>query len=198
MKLRKILLLSLGMALCAGGGVGAALAATTSTPDSAVSSGEFDKAVYLYWGHNENSVSIESMTTLQPTVPAYRHLVVSPQTSKSVTGYVDVTFVLGEVEVEGKTAVSTGVTVSVYALTSESAITDENYVSLISGDPVVTLTNASAETKTGKASIQISSDSAVHETVQHYAIKVVYSGEQLGANEKLSARLDISQTYRAS
>ena len=194
MKLSKILILSLGMALCAGGAVGTAFAAISKASATSNSSAAYDKAIYLYWGHESDTASLADMETLATNVPQYRHLVVSPQSSKSVSGTVTVSFTLGTIAVAEKTAVSKGITVSVYEITPDNEFTEDTIASYISGDPECVVTTAQP---TGQASFTVSTDDAVHETVQHYAIKVVFDGSKMGADEELSAKLTISQDFAA-
>ena len=112
MKTTKVLLLSLGMALCVGGGIGAAVAITRQAAGNTGSSA-FDKAVNLYWEAGEASTTLTDMESLSVNVPQYRYLTVSPKSSASVSGNVKLTFTLAEATVEEKTAVLKGLTVSV-------------------------------------------------------------------------------------
>lgn len=194
MKLSKILILSLGMALCAGGAIGTAVAEISKAPATSNSSAVYDKAIYLYWGHESDTASLADMETLSTNVPQYRHLVVSPQSSKSVSGNVTVTFTLGTIAVQGKTAVSKGISVSVYEITPDNNFTEETIASYISGDPECVVTTAQPS---GTAQFAIATSTEVHETVQHYAIKVVYDGSKMGDGEELSAKLTISQDFAA-
>ena len=200
MKKTKIVLLSIGMALCAAGGIGTALAAVTKNSSSSSGTSVYDKAVVLYWD-SESQTKPARLTDIDGFVdgaPQYRHLIVSPKTSKSVSGTVSVNFTLSKVAVVGKTATVEGLTISVYELTSEGAITDENYVSLVgTGTLKTTLVGDDTEDATGSATFTVSTSSEVHETTKHYAIKVEYDDSGLGQNQKLSGQVTINQTFIA-
>lgn len=195
MKLSKILILSLGMALCAAGGVGTALAAVSKSSASSSSSAKYDSAIFLYWGHESSSATLQDMDELVDNVAQYRHLVVSPKSSKALTGTVSVNFELKTVAVEGKTAVLTGLSVKVYEVSSAQAITDENVGSLVNEDNLKC--SLSPSQTTGSATFTISAGEAAHETVKDYAIKVVYDGTPVASTEKLSAELTINQSFAA-
>ena len=195
MKLSKILILSLGMALCAAGGVGTALAAVSKSSASSSSSAKYDSAIFLYWGHESSSATLQDMDELVDNVAQYRHLVVSPKSSKALTGTVSVNFELKTVAVEGKTAVLTGLSVKVYEVSSAEAITDENVGSLVNEDNLKC--SLSPSQTTGSATFTISAGEAAHETVKDYAIKVVYDGTPVASTEKLSAELTINQSFAA-
>ena len=197
MKKIKVLLLSLGMALCAGGAIGTAFAAVSKTSASSNSAAFYDKAVVLYWESDTPSkpATLTDMQNLETDVAQYRHLIVSPKSSKSVTGTVTVNFTLATAEVAGKTAVLSGLSVKVYEITSENEITEENFASLVPAGTLKCTMDASH--LTGSASFAIASDSAVHETVKHYAIEVVYDGTQIQSTEKLAGQLTIRQEFAA-
>ena len=138
------------------------------------------------------------MDELQSGVAQYRHLVVSPKSSKSVTGTVSVNFTLSTVTEglpAGKTATLAGLTVKVYEVSSESTITDENVGLLVpSGTLKCTMDSTHL---TGSATFTVSTGADVHETVKHYAIEVNFDDSGLGQNDKLSGQLTINQTFNA-
>lgn len=188
MKKSKVLLLSLGMALCVGGGVGAAVAITRQAAGNTGSSA-FDKAVNLYWEAGHTSTTLTDMESLSVNVPQYRYLTVSPKSSASVSGNVELGFTLAEATGTEKTAVLTGLTVSVYK--TASLATDATVDGLIDGvtpEPVLTAT-----TKTGTTSFAAKAASA--DAVAYYAIKVVYDGSQIDADKQLGATLTIAQSF---
>lgn len=188
MKKSKVLLLSLGMALCVGGGIGAAVAITRQAAGNTGSSA-FDKAVNLYWGAGSSSIELADMESLSVNVPQYRYLTVSPKSSASVSGNVELGFTLAKATGTEKTAVLTGLTVSVYK--TASLATDDTIVALIEGvtpEPVL-----NATTLTGSTSFAAKSGSA--DAVAYYAIKVVYDGSQIAATEQLGASLTIAQSF---
>ena len=204
MKKTKIILLSLGMALCAAGGIGTALAAVSKTPAGSTSSANFDKAVVLYWDSDTATqpARLSSIDSMTDGVSQYRHLIVSPKATKSVSGTVHVNFLLEKVAVEGKTATIAGLTIRVYELSSESAITDDNYVDLVAtGTLKTTLVgddSAEATTNSGEATFTVSTEqTSVYETVKHYAIKVDYDSSGLTQTQKLSGQVRISQSFSA-
>ena len=202
MKLSKILILSLGMALCAAGGVGTALAAITRTPASSGGSGAFDKAIYLYWDSESGSsasITGNDMTTLQTDVAQYRHLVVSPKSSKSVAGTVTVHFALSTAaNTQGKTSVMRGLTINVYPISAAPASENAaDYVTAIGSTAAACTITCEEGHTTGDAAFTVSAGEAAHETVQHYAIKVVYDGSQILSTEKLSAQLTMTQSFGA-
>lgn len=188
MKTSKVLLLSLGMALCVGGGVGAAVAITRQAAGNTGSSA-FDKAVNLYWEAGETSTTLTDMESLSVNVPQYRYLTVSPKSSASVSGNVKLTFTLAEATVEEKTAVLKGLTVSVYK--TASLATDATVADLIDGVDAEPVLNAT--TKTGTTSFAAKASNA--DAVAYYAIEVVYDGSQIGATEQLAASLTIAQSF---
>ena len=200
MKKTKIILLSLGMALCAGGAIGTALAAVTKNPASSSSTASYDKAVVLYWD-SDSATKPARLTDMDEVVagtPQYRHLIVSPKTSKSVSGTVSVNFTLSKVAVVGKTATVEGLTIRVYELSSAGSITDDNYISLVDTDNLkTTLIGNDSTDATGSATFTVSTSSEVHETTKHYAIEVDYNDSGLGQNEKLSGQVTINQTFIA-
>ncbi|MBQ0009132.1 MAG: hypothetical protein KBS97_02535 [Firmicutes bacterium] len=188
MKTTKVLLLSLGMALCVGGGIGAAVAITRQAAGNTGSSA-FDKAVNLYWVEGSSSIELGDMETLSVNVPQYRYLTVSPKSSASVSGNVELGFTLAEATIAEKTAVLKGLTVSVYK--TAFLATDATVASLIDGKTPEPVLNAT--TKTGTTSFAAKADSA--DAVAYYAIQVVYDGSQIGATEQLAATLTIAQSF---
>ena len=195
MKLTKILILSLGMALCAAGGVGTALATVSKTKAESTSTASYDKAIYLYWDHeSEASAALSNMASVTEDAQ-YRYLEVSPKSSKSVAGTVTVGFTLAAEDsgvAEGKTATTKGITVNVYEIDNEATSSDfETYVS--TGTIKCTLTGPSV--LTGSATFSIVAGSSVQETVKKYAIEVSWAPAGVLATEQVSATLSISQSF---
>ena len=189
MKTSKVLLLSLGMALCVGGGVGAAVAITRQQAGN-TGSGDFDKAISLCWGSKSSTVDLADMTTLSVGVAQYRYLAVTPESSKSVAGNVTLSFTLAPAAATNDIA---GITVSVYK--TASLATDADVESLISGvtaEPV--LTKAAS---TGSTSFAVAAGEATHETNAYYAIKVVYDGSQQETGKTVGGSLTIAQSFAA-
>lgn len=191
MKKTKVLLLSLGMALCVGGGVGAAAAITRQAAGN-TGEGDFDKAINLYWGSESSTATLADMEELQVNVPQYRYLSVTPKSSKTIEGTVTVNFTLAKAtDSDGKSYDIAGLVVKVYQ--TESLATDATVESLISNDNLkVTVTKANPS---GDATFTVSSAEAVHETNAYYAIQVVYDGSQQEADKTLGGSLSISQSF---
>lgn len=194
MKLRRILILSLGMALCAAGGVGTALAAVSKHSSSANSAAKYDKAVYLYWDSQSTTSANLDELELDSTHAQYNYLVVSPRSSATAEGRVTVKFELKTPTAalpSGKEATTKGITVKVYSLANDA--TSENYVSKIDdGNLECTVTNADA---IGYARFDVDPGEGVHETVQRYAIEVTYAPGGAGAGQEVAAVLEMSQTF---
>ncbi|MCQ2815067.1 MAG: hypothetical protein MJ227_02095 [Bacilli bacterium] len=191
MKKFKKILLVFGMALCLGGGVGAAVAAVTSTPATGSGTGNFDQAINLRWEQGQASTTLVAMPDLKVNEPKYRYLTVSPEATSAVAGTVKLTFTLavGEVETE-KTATIKGLTVAVYE-TTELA-TDETVKNLIKDvDPKFTL---GGEKLTDTISITVEAGKATPQSF--YAMEVTYdgTGEQ---GKVLAGKLTISQSFVA-
>lgn len=180
------------MALCLLGGVGSTLALTRSGAAATGTPGAFDKAIYLYWGHEETAVTIASVQNLQPSVAQYRGLTVSPQSTKSLTGNVQLTFTLAASE--GNHHIK-GLAINVYPL--EAALDEENAATQI-GETFAAAT-LNEDHLTQQINIGISSSGAAHETVKYYAIKVTWSGanDSEHTDYTLDASLTISQSFVA-
>lgn len=191
MKKTKVLLLSLGMALCIGGGIGSAFAITRTAAGN-TGTGDFDKAINLYWGSKQSTATLTDMDELSVDVAQYRYLSVTPESSKSVTGTVTVSFTLAKAaDNEQKSYDIEGITVKVFETTSLA--TDETVAELIAGkEAKTTITKLSP---TGSASFAVSSSTAVHETNAYYAIQVVYDGSQQPAGKELGGQLTIVQSF---
>ena len=180
------------MALCLLGGVGSTLALTRSGAAATGNPGAFDKAIYLYWGHEETSVTIAPVQNLQPSVAQYRGLTVSPQSTKSLTGNVQLTFALAASE--GNHHIK-GLAINVYPL--EAALDEENAETQIGSTFAAATLNEANPTQL--INIGISSSGATHETVKYYAIKVTWSGvnDPEHTDYTLDASLTISQSFVA-
>lgn len=179
------------MALCLLGGVGSTLALTRSGASATGTPGAFDKAVYLYWGHEESSVEIADVENLAAGVAQYRGLTVSPQSSQSLTGNVQIRFTLAPSEGHH----IKGLTVSVYKI--DAAFDAENVATQIQGksaSPILNESNLSGVTNLG-----ISAGSGVHETTAYYAIAINWTGANDAEHPAytLDASLTISQSFVA-
>ena len=183
------------MAICLLGGVGSTLALTRSGASVSGNPGAFDQAVYLGWGDNETSVTINNVENLGAgeANAQYRGLTVGPETSKSVEGTVRLTFTLAASE--GNHHIN-GLTISVYEI--DDAFDAENVATQINGkvaSPVL-----DAEHLTGTADLEIEADAEFHRTTAYYAIKVLWSGANDTENPTytLDASLTISQSFIAA
>ena len=178
------------MACCLVGGVGSALALSRTGSGATGSTGAFDEAVYLYWGHESSTATISNVENLSAGVAQYRGLTVSPKSSKSVAGNVQLTFTLAAT---AGTHHIEGLTVSVYKI--DAAFDAENVATQIGGKvaaPVLTKNNLS-----GVTNLAVAADSVVHETVGYYAIEVSWTGANDGEHPSytLDASITISQAF---
>lgn len=180
------------MAICLLGGVGSTLALTRTGASATGQPGAFDKAVYLYWGHEQTEVTLPNVENLQQGVTQYLGLTVSPQTSKSVTGNVQLTFALAASEGEHHIK---GLTVSVYKI--DAAFDAENVATQIQGKSASPILNE--EHLSGVTNIGISSAGAAHETVAYYAIAVNWTGANDSEHPSytLDGSVTISQEFVA-
>ncbi len=174
------------------GGVGSALALTRTGAAGAGTPGAFDGAVYLYWGHESTTATINNVEDLAAGVAQYRGLVVSPKSTKSVSGNVQLTFTLAPSA--GNHHVK-GLSVSVYKI--DAAFDAGNVETQIDGkvaEPVL-----DAEHLTGTTNLAVTVSENVHETVGYYAIKVLWTGANDGEHPSytLDAGITISQTFVA-
>ena len=178
------------MAVSLVGGVGSAFALTRTGASVAGRSGAFDGAVYLYWGHESSTATISNVEELSAGVAQYRGLEVSPQSSKSVSGNVRLTFTLAPTA--GNYHIK-GLTVSVYKIDAAfDAGAVETQIAEKVASPVLNESNL-----TGTTDLPVSTSSGVHETVGHYAIKVVWTGANDGEHPlyTLDASITISQSF---
>ncbi len=157
----------MGVALV--GGVGSALALTRTGANAAGNTGAFDQAVYLYWGHESTTASIQNVQDLSAGTPQYRGLTVSPKSTKSVAGNVRLTFTLapstGNYHIKG-------LTVSVYKIDEAfNAGTVETQIAEKVASPVL-----DEEHLTGTTDLAITTNANAHETIGYYAIKVAWTG----------------------
>ena len=180
------------MAICLLGGVGSTLALTRTGASATGTPGAFDKAVYLYWGHEATTAEIADVENLQPSIAQYRYLEVSPQSTKTVAGNVTLTFTLAQTA--GNHHLQ-GLTISVYK--TASLATDETVAGLINGvsaAPVLTAANLS-----GTTSFAVAAAENAHETKAYYAIAINWSGANDAEHEEytLSGSLTIAQAFAA-
>ena len=180
------------MAICLLGGVGSTLALTRSGASVTGNPGAFDKAIYLYWGHEESSVELPNVENLQPSQPQYVGLTVSPKSSKSVAGNVKLDFTLAASEGEHHIK---GLTVSVYKIDAE--LNQATAAAQIEGKEAAPVLDE--DHLTGNTTFAVAAGEAVHETVAYYAIAVNWSGAQdlEHSTYSLDASITISQQFVA-
>ena len=177
------------MALSLVGGVGSAFALTRTSANAAGRPGAFDGAAYLYWGHEQSSATIDPVQDLSNDEAQYRGLTVSPQTTKSLAGNVELTFTLSATAGHH----IKGLTVSVYKIdTAFNEATVETQINGKVAEPVLNESNL-----TGTTNLAVSKDDTAHETVGYYAIKVEWTGANDGENPgyTLDGKITVSQTF---
>ena len=180
------------MALSAAGTVGGALALTRNSATGSGTAGNFDKAIYLYWGNQETTASLDDVNDLSAGVAQYRYLSVMPKSSKSVSGTVTLTFTLAS---GGANTHMEGLTVNVYK--TDALANDSTVAAAIDGksaSPVLTKSNLS-----GTISFSVATSESIHVTDAYYAIEVVWSGSNDAEHPtyELGASLTISQAFAA-
>lgn len=178
------------MACCLVGGAGSALALSRSGVDATGTAGAFDSAVYLYWGHESSSTTIAPVEDLAAGATQYRGLTVSPKSSKSVAGNVQISFTLAAT---GATNHLKGLTVSVYTI--DAAFDEEHVEEQI--DEKVASPVLDEGHLTGSVNLAIATNASVHETVGYYAIAVAWTGANDGEHPTytLDATLTIAQAF---
>lgn len=194
MKKSKVLLLSLGMALCVGGGVGAAVAITRNAAGN-TGSGVFDKVISLYWSEGVSTASLTDMEELTVDVPQYRYLEVTPESSKTVAGTVSVNFKLTAAD---STKDIKGINISVYALDSALSDPDDAAIAGAIGSKTAALAiNSSSTEGTTTFSVAVNEKEGFHKTNAYYGIKVVYDGSQQASGKTLGGILTMTQSFAA-
>lgn len=176
------------MALSLTAGVGSALALTV-TPATGAIERNVDGAVYFNWDQEK----ITSISDLKGGIAQYTSFSASVESTKSVTGTVTISFTLSaETTQAGKTAVLTGLTISVY---ETAGIIDSQHTAetLINGkDALFTLKSGQL---TNNATFTVSAAAAKHTTTQAYVLKFLYDGSQLGANDVLDGKVTLNSSF---
>lgn len=184
------------MALSLAGTIGGVFALTRNAASKTGSSGAYDKAIYLFWDHEQTEKTIANVTNLTNGEAQYRYLTVAPKSTKGVEGNVQLTFTLS---LAGANTHMNGLTVSVYR--TASLATDGTVAGLISAvaaEPVLDSTHL-----TGTTNFAISARDQEHagdfEDFAYYAIKVEWDGsnDQEHQNYTMSANLTIAQAFVA-
>ena len=175
------------------GGIGSAIALTRTGANGQGRTGKYDEAVYLYWGHESTTATIDNVEDLSAGVAQYRGLTVSPKSTKTVTGNVQLTFTLapsaGDHHIKG-------LTVSVYKI--DAAFDAGTVATQIEGKVAAPVLNES--NLTGVANLAVAADSVAHETVGYYAIEVAWTGANDGEHPSydLDASITITQSFIAA
>ena len=191
MKLGLKSMVLVGVMACAlAGGVGSALALSRTGASAAGTPGAFDQAVYLYWGHESSTASISNVENLSAGVAQYRGLTVSPKSTKSVAGNVQLTFTLAKST--GNYHMK-GLTVSVYKI--DAAFDAGTVATQIEGkvaSPVLDEAHPS-----GVTNLAIAASENINETVGYYAIEVAWTGANDGEHPAytLDCNITISQSF---
>ena len=175
------------------GGVGSAFALARTNASAAGRQGAFDGAVYLYWGHESTTATIDNVEDLSAGVAQYRGLTVSPKSSKTVAGNVRLTFTLAA---SAGTHHVKGLSVSVYKI--DEAFDAGTVVTQI-GEKVASPV-LDEDHLTGTTDLAVVASENVHETVGYYAIKVLWTGANDGEHPTydLDASITISQSFIAA
>lgn len=193
MKTKRKVLIGL-MALCLAGSVGGVLALTRQQASGTGTTGAFDKAVYLYWGSKQDSVTLGAVENLTANTAQYKYLSVTPESSKTVSGTVTLSFTLAATNATNHLK---GLTVSVYE--TASLADDDHVASLIDG---VTPTPVLDEDHlTGTATFSVTAtNNAVNVTNKYYAIKVLWTGANDSAHTTytLGGTVTIAQSFAAA
>ena len=181
------------MAIGLVGGVGSALALTRAPATATGTTGAFDQAVNLYWGHESTTASISNVTNLSAGVAQYRGLTVSPQSTKTVAGNVQLTFTL---EASAGSHHIKGLTVNVYKI--DAAFNEATVATQIQGKVAAPVLNES--NLSGTTNLAIVADDAAHETTGYYAIEVSWSGaiDNEHPAYTLDASITIAQAFIAA
>lgn len=184
------------MALSLAGTIGGVFALTRNAASKTGSSGAYDKAIYLFWDHEQTEKTIANVTNLTNGVAQYRYLTVAPKSTKGVAGNVQLTFTLA---LAGANTHMNGLTVSVFR--TASLANDETVAGLINevvAEPVLNSANAS-----GTTNFAISARDAEHaenfEDFAYYAIKVEWNGSNDPEHPTytMGANLTIAQNFVA-
>lgn len=182
-------LMILGLA----GGVGTAFALSRNAATDINISGQTDGAIYLEWTDNTNETATGDIDGLQANVVKYSPVVVSPKSSKSVTGTVSVTFTLAT----NTNTELPGLTVDVYKCDSykEVAATGDTSEKALKIDDSVDGSNTySTEFDVSAAGENETS----HKTTSYYLLGFKWDGTQTSSSDvAFGGKLTISASFSA-
>lgn len=192
------------MAISLAGAIGGAFALTRNAAYGNATNPAFDQAIYLYWDtESATSATLTDIPSVQVNTPVYRKLVVSPKSTKSVSGTINLTFTLSALT----NKVITGLTVAVYDtgstdvdLTSSEAIA-ANCIDEGNGHTLQTTLSSSHTSDTVSFTISNTTSgqnptNEIHTTVRNYVLKINYDGTA-DANDTLGGRVEIAQDFAA-
>ena len=176
------------MAVCLLGGIGGAVALTTTAANGSVKN-NVDSAVVFSW----NQDSIPSIESLKGGVRQYSYVGATVNSTKSVAGTVTISFTLAAQDVNAKTGVLTGLSVTVYQASAE--ITSENVATYaVDGNKQFVL---DATHLTNNATFTVAAGDANHATSSYFAIAFDYDGSPIGASETLSGTVTLDSAWGA-
>lgn len=177
------------MALGLVGGIGTTLALTRTGANSTVDGQGTDQAIYLNWGTKEQKADASaSLTGLKAQVAEYRCLVVTSQTSTTLSGNVYLDFALS---VEEKTEL-TGLTVKVYSVsqyTVESVSTAED-----SGNTLLKTLSYTEEDKSFQTSFSVNAN---EDETHYYTLEFMWDGTPLaGTDTTFGGTLSVTSSFK--
>lgn len=192
MGLKKKALIGLMAVSLAGCVVGGALALTRNGATGNGVAPAFDGAVYLYWDDGvATSATLSDIDSIAINTPVYQKLVVSPRSTKSVSGQVNLTFTMTPAD----GCVATGLSVAIY----DTGTTNPDVSTPVAAEAACTagtLRQTLDSSAPKVVSFSVATSDAVHTTVNNYVLKVVYAGG-VGPAETLGATVSIAQSFSA-
>jgi hypothetical protein len=180
------------MSLCLAGGAGGAFALTRNASTATGTAGAFDKAIYLNWATDSQSITISDVENLSAGTAQYRSLTVAPKSTKSVEGVVTLTFTLavtsGEHHIKG---------LSVVAYETSSLVID-NYATAIDG--LVKAAEINETVLSDTIDISITSSTEAHETTKYYVLAINWNGafDSNNPTYTMSGNVTIAQSFSAA
>ncbi len=180
------------MVLGLAGGVGTAVALTRTAATSSTS-GDTDSAIYVTWGQTAET-DYADVTGLKAKEPQYRYVVVSSNSSKSVSGTFTLTFTLnvGSDSADDTTNyVLTGLTVDVYSVDTyqktEFSDTDKK---------IKTLSSAEGGDLTCSDETTIAANnSSAQSFTKYYTLVFTWDGTAIGEGNTFGGSLAITQSF---
>lgn len=198
-KKRKALLAAMALCLC-GSAVG--VFAYTYQVANASDQGNFDKAVYLYWGEGKTSETLANIDNLDTQKPEYRYLTVSPKTSASMKGTVTVNFALTDGDKKDeKTYSLKNLVLSVYktdTLLDDTTVEGWSTAGKTAAAEIEVNTDPDGKRTTEKSvSIEVGTREDNHEVVNYYLLKFERKASVSTSTYFFGGNLTISQSFTA-